>query len=543
MSAILRRGSGVSEFLEYLVRYGILTPEAASRARSACASTAQSVDVVLVELGLVHEAELARHVGDFFGLPHPDSGYPDPDMDLVEALGLRFCREQLLLPLSLSGDRLLLAVADPFETTAADTVAFRLERACELRVFPRSAIAAWFQRSEGADGAHREAGSWTDEADVDRLRESASEAPVIRFVAQMFQQAVDRGATDIHIEPRSDCAAIRLRCDGMLETVERVPKSQLAGISTRLKILANLNIAERRRPQDGRIRLTVRGVERDVRVSVIPTVHGESFVLRLLLQNGSELTLSALGYDAAAEAQLAALSHLPNGIVLVTGPTGSGKTTTLYAVLRERLGDAVKIFTVEDPVEYRLDGMTQLQVDPAVDLGFSSALRSVLRHDPDIILVGEIRDVETARIAIQAALTGHLVFATLHTNSAAGALTRLLDMGLDAYLIGATTRAVLAQRLLRRVCPECGGEGCAACRSSGLSGRTVTYEILPVDRDMARAIVSGASEADLERLALSRGMTPMIDHALGLAERGVTTRREVRRVLNIEGGTGDGDRV
>jgi general secretion pathway protein E len=527
-----------ADFLAFLEERRILTPEAVRRARHAQATTGHAADTVLIELGLTRETDLARHLSDFLGVPELRLTPDAVDRALVETVGLGFLETNQVLPLALSDEAVVVAVADPFARAAVDLISYQFDLPAALRIAPRSAIveatralsetaAPDIARADAAD----EADSHSD--DVERLRDVAREAPIIRFVAQVIQQAVDRAATDIHIEPGADHIRIRLRCDGMLETVDTAPRAMHAGIATRIKILSRLNIAERRLPQDGRMRVSVRGQEIDLRVSVMPSVHGETFVLRILDKSGVTLSLDALGYDRAAIDRLKGLAHVPNGIVLLTGPTGSGKTTTLYAVLRERQDDDVKIFTVEDPVEYRLDGISQLQIDPGIDLTFARALRSVLRHDPDIILIGEIRDRETAQIAIQAALTGHLVFSTLHTNSAAGALTRLLDMGIDGYLIGATVRAVAAQRLLRRACPACGGRGCGTCHGSGFHGRTVTYEILEITPELATMISSGATESALQARALAQGLRPMAEHARSLVASGATTADEVRRVLEL----------
>ena len=529
-------------FLSYLETRGLITGDGARRAGAARAFTDHPADTLLIELGLTREVELAGHMADFLGLASATLDGGTLDGALLERIGPAFCEAHHILPVGLDDGRLVVALADPFAPAPAETAGFRLDHPVLIRVAPRSQILEALAALGGGSGPNADARALPhaeEQDDLERLRDVAREAPVIRFVTRIIQEAVDRGATDIHLEPRSDHVCIRLRCDGMLGVAETVPRAMLAGISTRIKILARLNIAERRLPQDGRMRVAVRGQEIDLRVSVLPSVHGESFVLRVLDRSGVALSLGALGYGDDAIAQLGELSRAPNGIILVTGPTGSGKTTTLYSILRERQSETVKIFTVEDPVEYRLDGITQLQIDPAIDLGFAKALRSVLRHDPDLILVGEIRDRETAQIAIQAALTGHLVFSTLHTNSAAGALTRLVDMGVDGYLIGATIRAVVAQRLVRRICRACAGVGCDACRGSGFSGRTVTYEILPLTRAIAAGIVAGTTEAALEDAARRHGFTPMADHATALVARGITSPAEVDRVLDRTGGTGD----
>jgi general secretion pathway protein E len=532
-------GRTFADFLDFLQERRLLTSEAVKRARNAHASIDHPADTVLIELGLMREADLARYLSQFLRLPEVHLGEAGLDRDLVEQVGIGFLEANQVLPLALTDAAVVVALADPFSRAAADVLGYQFDRPAEIRVCPRSAIVEAIRSLGGAEAevSLPEIGNDTD--DIERLRDVAREAPIIRYVSQIVQQAVDRGATDIHIEPCSDNVSIRFRCDGILERVDSVPRSMHPGISTRIKILSRLNIAERRLPQDGRMRVTVRGQEVDLRVSVLPSMHGESFVLRVLDKSGVELRLEALGYEADAVETLRALANVPNGIVLITGPTGSGKTTTLYSVLRQRQNDTVKIFTVEDPVEYRLDGVTQLQVDPAINLTFAQALRSGLRHDPDIILIGEIRDRETAQIAIQSALTGHLVFSTLHTNSAAGALTRLLDIGVDGYLVGATIRAVVAQRLLRRTCAECRGAApkgagtCKTCRGSGYAGRTVTYEVLTVGPELAASISAGVTEAELQVRAEAQGLVPMAAHAARLVANGVTTEGEVRRVLEF----------
>ena len=548
-----------SDFLSYLADNRILTAEAVKRARNAHASTDHPVDTVFIELGLMREADLAQHLSAFLGVPALP-GVPDEiDMALVRSLGTPFLETNQVLPFAFADDRVLVAVADPFAFGTLDVVRYQFDAETELRIFPRSAIAERLRllkqtQLDPTDGLSIVADDdLADTDDIERLRDFAREAPVIRFVASVIQQAVDRGATDIHVEPTIDHVRIRFRQDGLLTVAETAPKSMHAGIATRIKILSRLNIAERRMPQDGRMRVTVRGQEIDLRVSVLPSVHGETFVLRILDKSGVELSLDSLGFDRAAIARFREFAHIPNGIVLITGPTGSGKTTTLYSLLKERDPDDVKIFTVEDPVEYRLNGITQLQVDPAIDLTFARALRSILRQDPDVILIGEIRDAETAQIAIQAALTGHLVFSTLHTNSAAGALTRLLDMGIDGYLIGATIRAVAAQRLVRRTCPKCHGasahpepgraSACERCRGTGYSGRTVAFEILDVTPEIASMISRGAGEDQMQAAAAANGFVSMSAQAGALVAAGVTTREEVQRVLTLDIATGAAEAV
>ena len=539
--------TNIQEFLKYLVSADALSPEGAGRASHALASTSHALDTVLTELGLLREDELAKHLTAFLKLP--DLGdFPALDQQLVGSAGVQFCEDSAVIPLAAEADTLLLAVCDPFSSGPIDALAFHFDLTPTLRIATRSQIAVQLKalqqpETETGDGF----GEFDGEAsasDVDRLRDIAREAPVVRLVTRVINEAVERGATDIHVEPQEDNVRIRIRFDGLLTPVETAPRALHAGIVTRIKIMAQLNIAERRIPQDGRMRVVVRGQNIDLRVSVVPSVHGEAIVLRILDRSRVKLELAALGFDREARDRLSAWSHAANGIVLITGPTGSGKTTTLYSVLKERNSTDTKIFTVEDPIEYRLAGVTQLQVEPAIDLDFATALRSVLRQDPDVILVGEIRDRETAEIAIRAALTGHLVLSTLHTNSAAGAFTRLHDIGIDSYLLGATIRGVIGQRLLRRVCPLCHGESgklaasptpppCATCRNTGYSGRVVTYEMLPVTEKTAALINAGTREEEIHDAARQEGMLSLLDHARKLVREGVTTETEVRRVIEL----------
>lgn len=533
------------DFLSFLEKEGQMSAEAITRAMNAYNSTDHPADTVLIELGLTKEADLAVYLNKFLGLPEQVAIPDDIDPNMLERAGFDYLENSEILPLGMDIDDLLLATADPFDTEAAETLAYAFDRQVSLRVFPRSLIKETLVKLRGLNKEPANSleapdfGNDGDNEDINRLKDYAREAPIIKFVSKIIQQAVDQGATDLHIEPMLDHVRIRFRKDGMLSLADTAPREMHAGISTRIKIMSRLNIAERRLPQDGRMRIAVRGQEIDLRVSVLPSVHGETFVLRVLDRSGVELSLHALGYDGNTIEKLKSLVNVPNGIVLVTGPTGSGKTTTLYSLLKERNADEVKIFTVEDPVEYRLEGITQLQVEPAIDLTFSRALRSVLRQDPDVILIGEIRDKESAQIAIQASLTGHLVLSTLHTNSAAGALTRLRDMGVDSFLIGASIRAVVAQRLLRKTCTKCdvavsqpvisNNPGCPKCRGTGYAGRTVSYEILEISPSLGTMIARGADEEELNEFARSHGMISMLEQAKGLSQKGITNDAEIDR--------------
>jgi general secretion pathway protein E len=400
------------------------------------------------------------------------------------------------------------------------------------------------------------------EEDAERLKDLASEAPVIRLVSQIISRAVESQASDIHLEPFEDRLRIRYRHDGVLHEVDQQPARLIPAIISRVKIMARLDIAERRLPQDGRIKLPVRGQDIDFRVSTIPSLHGETVVLRILDRGTVSLDYDKLGLAAPVVARLNSALHLPNGIVLVTGPTGSGKTTTLYTGIIQINSTIRKIMTVEDPIEYQIPGITQTQIKPQIGLTFAHVLRSILRQDPNVVMIGEIRDLETAQIAVNGALTGRLVLSTLHTNSAASSITRLRDMGLEDYLITAVLRGVLAQRLVRRLCPDCrvavsappelvrrfdlerrcdGGPitlwrpvGCPHCRETGYRGRQAVAEFLLPDERIERLIFSRAEQSDIERAAVEGGMVTMFEAGIAAALAGTTTLEEVVRTLRGE---------
>ena len=365
---------------------------------------------------------------------------------------------------------------------------------------------------------------------VEDLLATSGDAPIIRLLNALLTQAAREGASDIHIEPYEKNSAVRFRIDGTLREVVQPNRALHAALISRLKIMADLDIAEKRLPQDGRISLRIGTRAIDVRVSTLPNAHGERAVLRLLDKSGAKLNLAAVGMEGDTLKRFTRLLAQPHGIVLVTGPTGSGKTTTLYAALSLFDASINNIMTVEDPIEYEIPGIGQTQVNTRIELNFARALRAILRQDPDVIMIGEIRDFETAQIAIQASLTGHLVLATLHTNDASSAVTRLIDMGVDAYLLSSSLLGVLAQRLVRKLCPICTGNGCVACAKTGYAGRTGVFELLVAD-DVIRAMIHrGDSEANIRAQALQIGMTLMHDDAQRLIDAGVTSAAEVARV-------------
>jgi general secretion pathway protein E len=365
---------------------------------------------------------------------------------------------------------------------------------------------------------------------VEDLLESAGDAPIIRMLNALLTQAARDGASDIHIEPYERHSSVRFRVDGTLREVVQPNRALHAALISRLKIMAQLDISEKRLPQDGRISLRIGTRAMDVRVSTLPSAHGERAVLRLLDKSQNKIELESVGLQGEVLNRLVSLISQPHGIILVTGPTGSGKTTTLYAALSRLDAGSANIMTVEDPIEYELPGVGQTQVNPKIDLTFAKALRAILRQDPDIIMIGEIRDYETAQIAIQASLTGHLVLATLHTNDAASAVTRLTDMGVEPFLLSSSLLGVLAQRLVRKLCTHCGGTGCSECGQTGYQGRTGIFELLVTD-DAQRALIHGqASEAQLRAAALAGGMVLMRDDGARLVESGVTSPEELVRV-------------
>jgi general secretion pathway protein E len=538
-------GMTVDKFVDSLVESGVFTAEAARRLTTAHAATSHPFDTVVIELGLMREDALARALAGYFGTEFVEAPDKYADIGVIESLGLDFLSTHSVVPAGMSEDgRSIFVVADPFDRDTLQMLGYQVDGPISILTSTRGAIAAYFASlatsAEGAGDDDIEIAGASD-SDLERLKDFARQAPIVRLVSRVVQLAVDSGATDIHIEPNLNDIRIRTRIDGMLKIAETAPLNQLPGISTRVKLLAGLDIAERRLPQDGRMRVAVRGQEIDLRVSVMPTIHGETMVLRILDRSMVALDLVSLGYDPEARRKIESIARSQNGIMLITGPTGSGKTTTLYALLQILADPSVKIFTVEDPVEYRIDGITQLQIQLSIDLTFARALRSVLRQDPDIILVGEIRDRETAEIAIQAALTGHTVLSTLHTNSAIGAVTRLRDMGIPDYLIGATVRGMVGQRLLRKVCacrsPE-PNPNCPKCNGTGYHGRTATFEIADVTNELGRQISNGANEALLIEQFTADGMVPIRRHAESLVDAGLTDRSEVMRVIQLDGAGG-----
>jgi general secretion pathway protein E len=546
-----------TEFLSHLVACGRLDAAAAERARHIQQETLDRLSAVMLKLGLLSEAALAEEMSNFCGFPSvaPHQSLvaaPLDDLPLTQA----FLRAHEILLLSADERGLTLSCWDALDDYAIRAVAFAVRKPVQWRVATRSQIQrAW--TSVGDDAALPAQPMQFNDDEVDRLKDLASEAPVIRLVRRVINEAVRRKASDIHFETSENTLHIRFRTDGLLSEVEAHPRETAAPVVSRIKVMAGINIAERRLPQDGRIRVGVEGKEIDFRVATAPTLHGESVVMRILDRQDVSLDFDALGFDGKTKSVIRSAISRPHGIVLVTGPTGSGKTTTLYAALKEVSTPDKKILTVEDPVEYVLEGINQVTVRPQIGLTFAHALRSFLRHDPDIMMVGEIRDKETAEIAIQAALTGHLVLSTLHTNTAAAAITRLLDMGIDDYLLTSTVHLILGQRLVRRLCAHCresyrpdeaaqqrlhisGSQehtwyravGCARCQG-GYAGRTTIAETLVVSDAVRTRILSHGDAHQIEEIAVTEGMRTLFRHGVERVEAGTTTAEEVLRVTNL----------
>lgn len=556
-----------SRIVGVLLEKGRLKDSDLARARPLHRESGGSLLGLLVRLGLVSERDHAQTCAEVLGLPLLDAkAVPEaPPETLLDGLPLtlRFLKQFHVCPLVLQDGVLDLWLSDPQDPYAADAVQLAVGLPVRRHVGLRSEIddliERWFGQGRSAMGAIIETADGEGAAvdDIEHLRDLASEAPVIRLVNLVIQRAVELRASDIHIEPFENRLKVRYRVDGVLIEGESPPVNLTAAVISRIKIMARLNIAERRLPQDGRIMLRVQGKELDLRVSSVPTAHGESVVMRLLDRDTVVFDFHRLGFTEAFLPQFRKVLEQPHGILLVTGPTGSGKTTTLYTALSQLNTADVKIITVEDPVEYQIEGINQIQAKPQIGLDFANALRSIVRQDPDIIMIGEMRDLETARIAIQSALTGHLVLSTLHTNNAAGGITRLLDMGVEDYLLTSTINGILAQRLVRRLEPQHAQRYRAspeeidkfglrrlqpegeiflyraqpsAIAPTGYLGRTTIVEFLVMNDALRSAVMRRAGMGEIEQIARAAGMRTMYEDGLSKALQGHTTLEEVLRV-------------
>jgi type IV pilus assembly protein PilB len=535
-----------------------------------------SLPQALVEEGVASSDGIARMVAARHQVPLIDLGLTPVDEDAAKLVPLHVLERVVAIPYALEGNTLRMAVADPANVQGIDELRLATRHPIELGVASREDILAAVRKlvraseafgaralveeEEQAQAAEAAAAA---EADTDlEADDGVSDAPLVRLVNSILFQAAEDGASDVHFEPQEDALVVRFRIDGVLQEMQRIPKRMMAGVTTRLKVLAKLDIAERRKPQDGRISLNAAAAGRmlDVRVATLPTVEGESLVMRLLDKSKKPPTLEQLGLSEAMRDQLSAIVAKPTGALLVTGPTGSGKSTTLFACLNQINRPEINIITVEDPVEYRLPGVNQVQINNRAGLTFAAALRSILRSDPDVVMVGEVRDGETAKISIEAALTGHLVLSTLHTNDAPSALTRLNEMGVEPFLTGAAVSGVLAQRLARKLCSHCcemytpsaeemiaarvspdvaaasdgmafyRKRGCPRCNQTGYRGRVGIYQLLEMTEDLASLASRHASREEIERAAMDTGMKTLWDDGLSKVAAGLTSIEELARV-------------
>lgn len=561
------------EFLNKLANQGLLNAEAVDRI---CAMHRDGVsldDSLLHQVDLVDEkVGILRALAAEFTLPFVDLSDHQPNPDLLAQFPARVLLQYQLLPLEQQNGSILVATSRVFDTAGLDELRLSTGKSCNPVVAAPHELDRCLKQAlgVGADTVQtlvadaKQGGVQilaNDESEDVDLAEIAQDASIIKFVNQMLTEAIERRATDVHIEPFENQLRVRYRVDGVLQDANIPAQTgQLhAAIVSRLKIISHLDIAEKRLPQDGRIKLRIDTREIDVRVSVIPMLHGEAIVLRLLDRSATLLGLERLGMSVSNCRQFERTLGLPHGIILVTGPTGSGKTTTLYAGLSQINDVERKIVTIEDPIEYHLAGINQIQVSTKTGLTFARGLRSILRHDPDVILIGEIRDAETAQIAVQASLTGHLVFSTLHTNDAPGAQTRLIDMGVEPYLVASSLELVLAQRLVRLICAACRepiavdeavqlreqfgvdlpdslyqGRGCAECQGTGYRGRTGIFEMMPVDRSIRDLVLQRSSAGDIREVAVANGMSTLSQDGWRLVREGKTTPEEVLRVSKDE---------
>jgi type IV pilus assembly protein PilB len=569
-------GQPVSRRLgDLLVREGLINQEQLQRALADQKGSNEKLGSILVRLDFINEDQLIDFLSKQYGIPSITLTQLDVDAEVVKLVPAQIARKYEVLPIKRAGNQLTLAMADPTNVFAVDDVGFMTN----LQVVPvvasqgaiRKAIDRLYEAQTGGladvitemDSAladvevvEGEDENWA-KADVFELKESADEPPVVRLVNMILVDAIRRGASDIHLEPYEKVFRVRFRIDGVLHEIMTPPKRLEAALTSRVKIMSSLDIAERRLPQDGRIKLRYNQREIDFRVSTLPTIFGEKTVMRILDKDSLQLDLAMLGFDAWSLEQFTRAIHQPYGMILITGPTGSGKTTTLYSAIHTINSPDVNIMTVEDPVEYNLKGVNQVQVNEGIGRTFAAALRSFLRQDPDIILVGETRDLETAQIGIRAALTGHLVLTTLHTNDCPSTVARLLDMGIPPFLVSSALTLILAQRLGRKICKDCKqpydadeeslvpyghvlqglgkvqlfkGKGCQVCSFTGMKGRVAIYEVMPIDEHIREMILRNAPTAEIRDAALALGMKTLRQNALQKVLEGTTTIEEVLRV-------------
>jgi type IV pilus assembly protein PilB len=569
-----RRQGSLSRLGDRLVAEKLITSEQLQRALAEQKGSADKLGTILVRLGFITEDSLVSFLSKQYSIPAITVAQVDPDPDVMKLVPEQIAKKHSVLPIKRMGNTLTLAMADPTNVFALDDVGFMTGLQIQPVVASEAAIRKAFERLYETGASVTDMMSELEEADTDvevveggeeaftkadvfDLKESADEAPVVRLINMILTDAIRRGASDIHLEPYEKVFRVRFRIDGVLHEIMTPPKRLEAALTSRVKIMATLDIAERRLPQDGRIKLRYHQREIDFRVSTLPTIFGEKTVMRILDKDALQLDLTALGFDPWSMEQFTKAIHSPYGMILITGPTGSGKTTTLYSAIHTINSPDINIMTAEDPVEYNLKGVNQVQVNDEIGRTFAACLRSFLRQDPDVILVGETRDLETAQIGIRAALTGHLVLSTLHTNDCPSTPARLLDMGIPPFLVSSSLQLILAQRLGRRVCRDCRepyeateeslvpyghvpqglgtinfykGKGCQTCNFTGMKGRVAIYEVMPITTEIRDLILRNATTNEILDAACSQGMKTLRQNALQKVIDGVTTVEEVLRV-------------
>lgn len=554
----------MAQFADYLLANGLVAPADLELASTESRSTGRTLGQVLVDRGIMPESTLVKFVASQLGMPFYELADVAVDGSALALVPGALCRRDVLIPVGFAGEKLRIAMADPSNVVALDDLRSTTGRDIAVGVATRNDIISAINRHYRSEGELDDI-SLAIDADQDELedlshvRQLSDEAPIVKYVNLLITQAINDRASDIHLEPTEKDLRVRFRIDGVLHEVMHSPKSIQSGVISRLKIMCDMNIAERRIPQDGRLTVNVPGGKVDLRVATLPTVWGEKVVMRILDNSTAMLDLAQLGFSTGNYERFSLSFTKPYGMLLVVGPTGSGKSTTLYATLNILNKPEVNIITVEDPVEYRLPGINQVQTHAKAGLTFAAALRSILRSDPDIVLIGEVRDYETAQIAVESALTGHLVLTTLHTNDAPSAVTRLVEMGIEPFLVGSAVDCVLAQRLARRLCTKCRGEytpvpevleaarfpwndgeplptlfepvGCSHCSRTGYRGRLALHEIMPITPTIERLAAERASSNEVEEVARAEGMVNLRADGMAKVLSGMTSLEEVLRVV------------
>ncbi len=545
---------------DILIDSGFLTAAELAEALSVQKESGRRLGEVITEMGLMSEFDILRAISSQYNYPIIDLNNVEIDPKATALLDEKYCEQNMVVPIGFDDGKLVVAIDDPLNVLIQDDIQFRTGTDVILMLATETAILSSIKVNYGKESAVKAAQELNSDLDAEDLESLSSmvtdevnSAPVVKLVNSMIDFAIRAGSSDIHIEPMEDRVRVRIRIDGVMQEIMSNPLSARDAIITRIKILGGMNIAEKRIPQDGRIQTDINGQPVDMRVSILPTIHGEKTVIRILAKNDGNLNRKYLGISDKNNELIDKIIAVPQGICLVSGPTGSGKTTTLYTLLAEKNDPETNIITVEDPVEIQIPGLNQVQVNAKAGMTFASGLRSILRQDPDIILVGEIRDGETAEIAMRAAITGHLVFSTIHTNDAVSSINRLIDMGLEPYMVSSALVGVISQRLVRRICTSCRkayepdqdeidtlklqpgqklykGEGCSDCNGSGYKGRIAIHEIVLMTKAMKTLLEKRASEEEMRKLAISEGTQMLAQSAASLVLEGITTVEEMNRV-------------